>query len=295
MSQELKINLWVTGADGQLGKCLFDVLQSNHRIRAVFSRRSDLDLSSSDAVRKFITEHAVDAVINAAAYTAVDKAEDEPDAALHANADIPQILANVCAQCGIPMIHVSTDYVFDGTATKPYAESDTENPQSQYGMSKYLGEQEVLFAGKRNIIIRTSWLYSEYGHNFVKTMLRLGNQKEQISVVNDQVGSPTYAGHLASALVKLVEEVVSAPNKDFGGVYHYANTGTATWFDLATAVMKIKDLPCKVNPCSTKEYPTKAARPAYSVLQTQKIQSIFDLQIADWKEALREALAKMPD
>lgn len=295
VSQETKITIWITGADGQLGQCLKYVLQNHPWINGIFTRRTEIDLSNPEEVKSWITEHAVDAVINAAAYTAVDKAGDEPEAAIHANADIPQILATVCAPHAIPLLHISTDYVFDGTASEPYRETDVENPQSQYGLSKYLGEQEVLQASKRNMIVRTSWLYSEYGHNFVKTMLRLGREKEQINVVNDQVGAPTYAGHLAEALVTMVEKVISERETDFGGVYHFSNSGTATWFDLATAVMEIKGLPCTVNPCTTAEYPTKAARPAYSVLQTQKIQSIFDLQIANWKEALREALSKMPD
>ncbi len=286
--------IWITGAGGQLGRCIQDIISQHPNLSGVFSTRNEVELSDPDSVNQWIANHNIQLVINTAAYTAVDKAEDEPDLAVQTNADIPQLLASVCCEKKIPFIHVSTDYVFDGTATEPYMETDTENPQSKYGLSKYLGEQEVLQAHKRNIVVRTSWLYSEYGHNFVKTMLRFGSEKESIRVVNDQFGSPTYARHLASALLTIAENLVADPENVSGGIYHFANSGTATWFDLATAVMDIAGLSCMVESCSTAEYPTKAARPKYSVLATQKIQTTFDLQISPWKEALKEALSKMP-
>lgn len=286
------LNTWITGATGQLGQCLRDVLQNHTDIRPVFTGRTDVVLDDAKQVGDFLSEKKIQLLIHTAAYTAVDRAEDEPDAAMHANADIPQIIAEACSEKGIPMIHISTDYVFDGTATTPYTETDIENPQSQYGLSKWMGELEVLQAHPRNIVVRTSWLYSEYGHNFVKTMLRLGAEKESLRVVNDQHGCPTYAGDLASALVEMAEKLSASPDQ-FGGIYHFANTGITTWFDLATEIMRQRNLPCKIEPCTTEEYPTKAARPAYSVLNTQKIQTTFGLEIKDWKAALTEALGKM--
>lgn len=251
-------------------------------------------LDDAKQVRDFIAKEKIQLLINTAAYTAVDRAEDEPTAAMNTNTDIPQILAEACLEKGTSIIHLSTDYVFDGTSEEPYSETDTENPQSQYGLSKWLGELEVLQAHRRNIVVRTSWLYSEYGHNFVKTMLRLGAEKESLRVVNDQHGSPTYAGDLAGALVVMAEKVLAKPD-EFGGVYHFANKGTTTWFGLASEIMKQRGLSCKVEPCTTTEYPTKAVRPANSVLDTQKIQSTFDIEIKHWKDALSEALSKLKD
>lgn len=287
-----KSNIWITGATGQLGQCLRDALQNHTSFHPVFTDRTDIALDEEQQVQDFLAEHQIQLLIHTAAYTAVDRAEDEPDAAMHVNADIPQILAEACREKGIPMIHISTDYVFDGTSDQPYFETDTENPQSQYGLSKFLGEMEVLQAHRRNIVVRTSWLYSEYGHNFVKTMLRLGADKESLRVVNDQHGCPTYAGDLAKALVVIAEKVVEKPN-EFGGIYHFANAGATTWFELASEIMRQRGLPCKVEPCTTAEYPTKAARPAYSVLDTQKIQTTFGLEIRDWKAALCDALSKL--
>jgi len=268
------------------------VLNENSSLVGVFSNRKDVDLSDPVDVKHWIQHNAIDVVINTAAYTAVDRAEDEPEAAMHTNADLPQILAEACRQAGIPLIHISTDYVFDGTSENPYSESDTENPQSQYGLTKWLGELEVLQAHRRNLVIRTSWLYSEYGHNFVKTMLRLGAEKESLRVVNDQHGCPTYAGDLAKALIVIAGKVAANPD-NYGGIYHFANTGETTWFGLASEIMQQSRLNCKVEPCSTAEYPTKAARPANSVLNTQKIQSTFGIEIKHWKDALTEALSKL--
>lgn len=286
------INIWITGASGQLGQCLRDVLEENSAVSGVFSNRSDVDLSEPAAVKHWIQRHNIKMVINTAAYTAVDMAEDEPEAAMQTNADMPQILADACRNAGIPLVHISTDYVFDGTSKSPYSETDAENPKSQYGLTKWLGELEVLQAHRRNLVIRTSWLYSEYGHNFVKTMLRLGAEKESLRVVNDQHGCPTYARDLALALVVIADKVVENPN-DFGGIYHFSNAGETTWFGLASEIMQQRDLSCKVDPCTSAEYPTKATRPANSRLNTQKIQSTFDIEIKHWKDALTEALSKL--
>lgn len=292
MSNSAKTNIWITGATGQLGQCLRDALENNTGIQPVFTARTNVALDDPLQVRDFIAKNKIQLLINTAAYTAVDRAEDEPTAALNANADIPQSLAEACRVKGIPLIHISTDYVFDGTLDKSYSEADTENPQSQYGLSKWLGELEVLQAHRRNIVVRTSWLYSEYGHNFVKTMLRLGAEKESLRVVNDQYGCPTYAGDLATALVAIAEKLSENPDQ-YGGIYHFTNAGATTWFELATEIMRQAELTCKVEPCTTAEYPTKAVRPANSVLDTQKIQSTFEIEIKHWKDALTEALSKL--
>lgn len=292
MSNSANTNIWITGATGQLGHCLRDALQNHPNFQPVFTSRVDVALDDPREVRDFIANNKIRMLVNTAAYTAVDRAEDEPTAAMNANADIPQVLAEACREKGVPLIHVSTDYVFDGTSDKSYSEADTENPQSLYGLSKWLGELEVLQAHRRNIVVRTSWLYSEYGHNFVKTMLRLGAEKESLRVVNDQHGCPTYAGHLAVTLLTVAEKVLAKPD-EFGGVYHFANAGATTWFELATEIMRKAGLTCKVEPCTTAEYPTKAVRPANSVLDTQKIQSTFEIEIKHWKDALTEALSKL--
>lgn len=289
---EITPNTWITGATGQTGQCLRDSLANHSEIRAVFTGREDVNLADEGQVKEFITERGIQVLIHTAAYTAVDRAEDEASVALQVNADIPQILAEACRQKGVPMIHVSTDYVFDGTSDRPYAESDTENPQSQYGLSKWLGELEVLQASPGNAVVRTSWLYSEYGHNFVKTMLRLGAEKESLRVVNDQHGCPTYARDLAEALLTMAAKLHANPGQ-FGGIYHFANAGATTWFEFASEIMKQAGLPCEVLPCTTEDYPTKAVRPAYSVLDTRKIQTTFGLEIRDWKSALADALSKL--
>jgi len=294
VSDDTPIKCWITGANGQLGRCLRDVIESDPHVEAVFSTRDDLDLANLDQIAAWFGEHRPDVVINAAAYTAVDRAEEEVQAAELGNATIAATVAGVCASEKIPLIHVSTDYVFDGEASRPYREDDPVNPQSAYGRSKLNGERAVFAASSNNVVVRTAWLYSEYGHNFVKTMLRLGLEKESIGVVNDQLGSPTYADDLARGLIAISTKIVAGRPEAFGGIYHYTNSGTATWFDLASAVMERQKLSCTVSPCTTDEFPTQAQRPAYSVLDTQKIRTTFGLQIPDWKDALSRALSKIP-
>jgi len=293
--ENLKKTIWITGKSGQLAQCLKDAFAGNTDYQILFTGREDLDLLNDEAVENFMLTQKVDFVINTTAYTQVDAAEDHHEESILANADIPMVLAHWCQQLGARLIHISTDYVFDGTSKTPYLEDDGMNPQTQYGLSKMLGEMEVQHSGKTGIIIRTSWLYSEYGHNFVKTMLRLGAEKESLRVVNDQHGSPTYARHLANAIVHIVEELTQLPKEHPGDLYHFSNAGQCTWFDFATAIMAQRNLPCKVEPCTTAEYPTKAARPAYSVLNCDKIQQTFGISIASWQEALSECLQKIPN
>jgi dTDP-4-dehydrorhamnose reductase len=293
--ENLKKTIWITGKTGQLAQCLGDAFSGTTDYRILFTGRTDINLLDDDAVENYMLTHKVDFVINTTAYTQVDAAEDHPEEAILGNTDIPMVLAHWCQKLGARLIHISTDYVFDGTAQEPYTEEDGMNPQTQYGLSKMLGEMEIQHAGKTGIIIRTSWLYSEYGHNFVKTMLRLGAEKESLRVVNDQHGSPTYARHLADAIVQIIKKLKNLPQNHPGDLYHFSNSGQCTWFDFATAIMNLKNLNCKVEPCSTADYPTKALRPAYSVLNCDKIQQTFDISIATWQDALRQCLQKIPN
>lgn len=286
------LHIWITGGDGQLGQCLRDAVAAENT-SAVFTERNDLDLADTEKVEAFLKEHKPNVLINTAAYTAVDQAEDEPEEAAWVNEKIPAVLANACADNKVLLIHLSTDYVFDGTATVPYAEIDAVNPKSVYGKTKRVGEETVLGANPNNMVVRTAWLFSEYGHNFMKTMIKLGAVKPQLRVVNDQHGKPTYAGHLAKTLLAMaVQSVDKAANH--GGIYHFANAGETTWYAFASEIMKQKGYSCEVQPCTTEEFPTKAARPAYSVLNTQKIQRTFGVEIIHWKKALSEAIQKLP-
>jgi dTDP-4-dehydrorhamnose reductase len=293
--EKMKKTIWITGKNGQLAQCLGDAFANRPDYNILLTSRADLNLLDDEAVEEFMRTHTVDFVVNASAYTQVDAAEDNHEEAILGNADIPMVLAHWCTELGARLIHISTDYVFDGTNQEPYLEDDGMNPQTQYGLSKMLGEMEIQHAGKTGIIIRTSWLYSEYGHNFVKTMLRLGAEKETLRVVNDQHGSPTYALHLANAIVQIIEKLRDLPKDHPGDLYHFSNSGQCTWFDFAAEIMAQRNLPCKVEPCSTADYPTKAARPAYSVLNCNKIKQTFGISIASWQDALVECLQKIPN
>lgn len=275
-------NILVTGANGQLGcelrKIGFSVLDE-----VFYTGSAELDITDKVAVSRFVKEHDIDTIINCAAYTAVDKAEEEPEAAARVNTEGVANLAGVAAKEDCLLIHVSTDYVFDGTGEVPYTEKDRPCPVSVYGRTKLDGERLVQKSGCCYIIIRTSWLYSVYGHNFVKTILRLSGERPEISVVSDQVGSPTYAGDLAKAIVAIMDNENRADNE---GIYHFCNGGVCSWYDFAMEIVRIGKKDCKVIPVSTAEYPTKTRRPAYSVLDNTKIKRIFDLEIPEWKEAL---------
>ena len=267
--------MWlVTGADGQLGSELKVLLGSS----AVYIDRSVLDIADETAVRHFFEGKRFDGVINCAAYTAVDKAEDEPEEADRANHMGPKWLARY----GRRLIHISTDYVFDGTAHLPYREEDPTHPVSVYGKTKLMGEKAVLQEAETAIIIRTAWLYSLYGNNFVKTMLRLGKERDSLNVVCDQIGTPTYAGDLAAAIVAILPQIQSGKKE----VYHYTNEGVCSWYDFAAAIMKMAGLSCDVKPIDSDGYPTKAKRPYYSVLNKKKIKDDFGLVIRHWHDAL---------
>ena len=273
--------LLVTGANGQLGQELRLLLGN----RAVYAGRTELDIADESAVKAFFEAQSFDFVINCAAYTAVDRAEDEAEAADRANRLGPALLARY----GRRIVHVSTDYVFDGTSCRPYRENDAPNPVSVYGRTKLAGEEAVLNEAETAVIIRTAWVYSSFGKNFVKTMRRLGAERASLGVVFDQVGTPTYAADLASAIVAMLPQI--APGmKD---VYHYSNEGVTSWYDFAVAIMEESGLSCAVRPIESADYPTRAARPAFSVLNKAKIKKDFGLSIPHWRDGLKRCLTAM--
>lgn len=272
----------VTGAGGQLGMELRALLKDS----AVYVDREDLTFTEKD-VKQFLERNSFDCIINCAAYTAVDKAEDEPFLADAVN----HLGAKWLAKYGKCIIHISTDYVFDGTHSKPYLESDLTHPVSVYGRSKFDGEQAVLKSAETAVIIRTAWLYSAHGNNFLKTMLCLGKEHNHLNVVSDQIGSPTFAGDLAKVIVKILP-IMQTGKKD---IYHFSNEGVCSWYDFAHAIMKIAGLSCRINPIESKNYPTKATRPFYSVLNKEKIKSDFKPEIRHWRDALVEVLNDMKD
>lgn len=269
----------ITGANGQLGQCLAKCIDKSNTI---FADRETLDITNRDAVINFVRERNIDTIINCAAYTAVDKAESEPELAQKINVDGPQNLALT----GVKLIHISTDYVFDGKNNVPYTTTDKTNPVSVYGKTKRDGEIAVENSSKTYAIIRTQWLYSEFGKNFAKTMQNLGSTKDSLNVVSDQVGTPTYAGDLAMAIAKIIPQLTP----ETSGIYHFSNEGVCSWYDFAHEIMDMKNLKCKVNPIPTTEYPTPATRPHYSVLDKSKIKQVFNIQINHWKESLKQCI-----
>lgn len=271
----------VTGANGQLGSELRTRIQN-----AVFADRDALDITDAAAVDKFVRENNIDTIVNCAAYTAVDRAEDDADMAEKINV----VGARNLARTGAKIIHISTDYVFDGTSYRPYTPDDKTNPVSVYGNTKRKGEEAVLADARVAVIIRTSWLYSTYGAtNFVKTMRRLGAEKESVSVVADQIGTPTYAADLADAIVKIIPQM----NESNRGIYHFSNEGVCSWYDFATAIMSLSGLKCAVHPIPTSEYPRPAVRPFYSVLDKSKIKETFGITINHWRVSLEKCIDKM--
>lgn len=280
----------VTGSKGQLGSDIQDISSQFPDFQFYFTDIEELDLTDSTATENYFEEHRPDFCINCAAYTAVDKAEDEEELAMKINRDTAGFLAKVCKTNDTKLIHISTDYVFDGTNCKPYNETDKTSPQSVYGLSKLLGEDEILKVSPDALIIRTSWLYSSFGHNFVKTMLRLSSERDTITVVADQVGTPTYSGDLAMAVLTIINKF----NIDqISGIYHFSNEGVISWYDFAKAIMEIIESNCKVYPIESKDFPAKAKRPFYSVLNKTKIKTDFKLNIPYWKDSLEIAIRKI--
>lgn len=282
----------VTGANGQLGSEIRELSNEFNSLSFIFTDVTELDITDLALLKKFFNNNSVKYIINCAAYTAVDKAESEIKLAEKINVTAISNLIKFATHFNSKLIQISTDYVFDGTANIPYSETAPTNPKSAYGLTKLKGETEAL-RYNNSIIIRTSWLYSSYGNNFVKTMLKLGNDREELNVVYDQVGSPTYARDLAKAILQIIVNAEEKSDTFKSGIYNYANNGVCSWYDFAVEIMKFSGYKCKVNPIETKDYPTPAKRPAYSVLNKNKIQNTFNIEIPYWRDSLEDCLNKL--
>lgn len=281
----------VTGSNGQLGSEIRALAsQYEDDFRFIFTDVAELDITDRQGVCDFVEQNMVNVLINCAAYTAVDKAETDPELADLLNRVAPGYLAEAMDAVGGTMVQVSTDYVFDGTNHRPYHEDDPTNPTGVYGRTKLAGEEEVIRGCTGSMVIRTAWLYSTFGNNFVKTMLRLGKEKEELGVIFDQIGTPTYARDLAAAILQIVKQGIKP------GVYHYSNEGVCSWYDFTRAIHHIAGITtCRVKPLHTEEYPTPAARPHYSVLDKTKIKEAFNLTIPWWEDSLREMIKELND
>ena len=278
-------NILITGANGQLGNEMRLLSSENNQYNYFFTDVQELDICDEHAIQKFVTENQIDVIVNCAAYTAVDKAEDNADLCRKLNAVAPGYLAKAAESRGAAMIQVSTDYVFNGTNHVPYTEEEPTCPASVYGNTKLEGEQNVMSNCSKAIVIRTAWLYSTFGNNFVKTMIRLGKERESMGVVFDQIGTPTYARDLAKAIYAAINKGIVP------GIYHFSNEGVCSWYDFTLAIHRIAGIStCKVGPLHTADYPAKAARPHYSVLDKTKIKRTFDIEIPHWEVSLQECI-----
>jgi len=280
------INILVTGSKGQVGSEL-QALKNDYNYNFFFTDRNSLDITNKKDIENFIQENSINIIINAAAYTAVDKAEEDIENADRVNHLATKYLAEIAKEKNIKLIHISTDYVFDGENFKPYTEDDTTNPNGVYGTTKLAGEDAMKTINPKNsIIIRTSWVYSSYGANFVKTMLRLGKERDSLGVIYDQVGTPTCARDLAKAILDIIPNI----KNEKVAIYNYSNEGLLSWYDFAKEIMKMAKIDCQINPIETKEYPTPAKRPHYSLLNKAKIKKKFNITIPYWKDSLEECL-----
>lgn len=282
----------VTGSNGQLGNELRE-LANNAPFDFIFTDIAELDITDSNAVTALFAQEHFDFAINCAAYTNVNKAESDEDVAKKINALAPENLAKACKTYQCKFIHISTDYVFDGSHCQPYSEDEDVCPQSAYGRTKLDGEQRVLAAHDMSIIIRTTWLYSTYGNNFVKTMIHYGKEKDSLNVVFDQVGTPTYAGDLAQAIITIITKVTQGEKAFVPGIYHFSNEGVCSWYDFTKEIHAIAGISCQVNPIETKDYPTPATRPFYSVLNKAKIKNTFGVTVPYWKDSLIRCIQKL--
>jgi len=282
------MNILITGCNGQLGNEM-QLLEESHPQHTYFNTDvQELDITDQKAIETFIENHQIDGVVNCAAYTAVDKAEDNEELCTRLNAEAPAYLAAAIGKRGGWMIQISTDYVFDGTQHTPYTEEAVTCPNSVYGKTKLVGEFNVQKFCEQSMIIRTAWLYSTFGNNFVKTMIRLGKEKPELGVIFDQIGTPTYARDLAVAIFAAIEQGIVP------GIYHFSNEGVISWYDFTKAIHRIAGITtCHVRPLHTSEYPTPANRPHYSVLDKTKIKQTYNLEVPYWEESLAECIAKL--
>lgn len=301
-SLTITYNILVTGSNGQVGSeikelskvansgCEANFPRKDYLYNFFFTNRSNIDITSKDSIRNFCQANSINVIINCAAYTAVDIAESDIENADLVNRKAVKKLSIIAKELNIKLIHISTDYVFDGKNFKPYVEEFQTNPQSVYGKTKLDGENEMRDINPLNsIIIRTSWVYSYYGNNFVKTMLRLGREKEELGLIFDQVGTPTYAKHLALTILNIIPQIENHKVE----IYNYSNEGVLSWYDFAKEIMKMAKLNCKINPIETYQYPTPARRPHFSLLNKSKIKSKFNLEIPYWKDGLDDCLKRL--
>ena len=286
------MRILVTGKNGQLGRSIYQIVNTVNGDNLppkefIFVGRDELDLSSEISISNYFNrKNKFDVIINCAAYTAVDGAEKYQELADKVNHLAVKQLAEIASQQTAKLIHISTDYVFDGESGKPYEETDETNPINVYGKTKLAGEVALIKILNNAIIIRTSWVYSDYGVNFVKTMLRLGQERNELNVVNDQTGSPTYAADLANAILDIVHNIEFKEVWQKAQVYHYSNTGQVTWHDFAREIFKIAKVDCKVNPITTEQYPTPAQRPKNTLMDTTKVAKMLSIHIPDWVDSL---------
>lgn len=287
------MNILITGANGQLGTEIKDLKNKYTNQNLFFKDLPDLDICNYLQLEKFVIDKKINAIINCAAYTSVDKAEEDAKTTRKVNAEGVLNLVNALQKVKGKLIHISTDYVFDGNTFLPYRESDEVNPIGVYGDTKRTGELFVISSDIDSIVIRTSWLYSAYGNNFVKTMLKLGNERDELGVIFDQVGTPTNASDLAKICLNILSDDGLANISTKGKIYHYSNEGVASWYDFAKAIMELGSLDCKVRPIETKDYPTPAKRPHYSVLNKSKIKTDFNIKIPYWRDSLEKCIEKL--
>lgn len=278
----------VTGSRGQLGKSILDIAKKHSQYHFIFTNQPQVDVTNYKSIKSIFDKNKINWCINCAAYTKVDLAESEPEIAFLINEEGSKNLANICKENNTKLIHISTDFVFDGASKTPYLESSITNPINTYGLSKLQGELEIEKALKEYYIIRTSWLYSEYGKNFLRTMLRLSKNNNELKVVNDQNGSPTYAGDLAEVILKRIED-----DSENYGLYNYSNKGQTTWYGFAKEIFQLTGVNTQVKPIDSEEYRTAAKRPQFSVLNCDRIEEAFKLEIPNWKTSLKKAITKL--
>ena len=282
------MNILITGCNGQLGNEIQLLEKEKPQHQWFNTDVQELDITNVDAVRLFVQEHQIDGIVNCAAYTAVDKAEDNEELCTKLNAEAPAYLAKAIGDRGGWMIQISTDYVFDGSKHTPYVEDDDTCPNSVYGRTKLVGELNVQKLCERSMVIRTAWLYSTFGNNFVKTMIRLGKERPELGVIFDQIGTPTYARDLAIAIMTAIDKGIVP------GVYHFSNEGVISWYDFTKAIHRMAGITsCHVRPLHTAEYPTPANRPHYSVLDKTKIKQTYGIEIPYWEESLKDCIEKL--